>query len=903
MTRLDIKSLISRLNLCCTKAIEDAASLCVTNSNREVTIEHLLIGLVEQHETDFRLIMKTQDIDPEKFIGAVKATFLRFRRTESDRAPTFSPVLQDILQDAWLITSVELGQAKIRSGAILVALLSDLGRYAPFDYYNNLKDLPTDFVLRKFDDLTAGSIETVQPSHAGLEQQIGAAHAAEHESALSKFGTNFTELARQGEIDPIFCRDQEIRQIIEILCRRRKNNPMCVGEAGVGKTALAEGIALKIVEGDIPPSLADVELWGLDVGALQAGASLKGEFEKRLKAVIEEVKSSPKPIILFIDEAHTLIGAGGDKGGSDAANLLKPALARGELRTIAATTWSEYKLHFEKDPALTRRFQLIKLDEPTVEQAIVILRGLKQAYEKSHGIYISEEAISAAVKLSARYITGRQLPDKAIDVLDTACARVRAGDATQPVLLEELRQEEATLIRERDGLKRDALAVRLDEAQQERLGAIKTRLDVIGERADELEGEFNAQVELVQAYRDERNILMELLDSDEAYSQDLTDSQSKLVELRGQLEKSQTESSLVSVEVGPAEIAAIIGDWTGIPVTSMVEDDYHRLLTLAETMKQTIKGQDHALDKIESRLQASRLDLHKKGQPLGVFLLAGPSGVGKTETALEIARRLFGGEQFITTINMSEYQERHTLSRLIGSPPGYVGYGEGGVLTEAIRKQPYSVVLLDEVEKADPNVLNLFYQAFDKGELADGEGRIIDCRNIVFFLTSNLGSDQIENWFATAEEGKIPSAETMARSLNPLFAQHFKPALLARMEPIVYLPLSDEIMASIVHMRIAGLIELLRENQNITLDVTSEAIESIQKMCGVAANGARLVDQVIQQKLLPSISIEILEAGHKGAHLSEICVDYEGDGVNSFTFAAKVLEEEENSSSPEVALV
>jgi flagellar biosynthesis GTPase FlhF len=510
---------------------------------------------------------------------------------------------------------------------------------------------------------------------------------------------------------------------------------MTVPEAGVGKTAVVEGLALKIVEGDVPDSLIGAEVWGLDMGALQAGASVRGEFEKRLKAVLEDVKNADKQTILFIDEAHTLVGAGGPGGGGDAANLLKPALARGEIKTIAATTWSEYKKYFEKDPALTRRFQLVKLDEPSVEQARIIIQGLAPNYEKAHGVYISDAGVEAAARLSARYITGRQLPDKAIDVLDTACARVKVALDAAPTAIERQRRRAQALLRERQALERDRLAGHEASPLDERLAAIDEKLKAIDAQCSRLESDLARQKSLAAEVR----ALREARPSEDEKTFHLD----SLRRARAAFEAERRDNALVSLDVGPTEIAAVIADWTGIPVSTMTQDEVCRLLNLAKTMGETVHGQDHALRAIENQLQSSKLDLQNTGRPLGVFLLAGPSGVGKTETALEVARRLFGGEQYLTTINMTEYQERHALSRLIGSPPGYVGYGEGGVLTEAIRKKPYSVVLLDEVEKADPNILNLFYQAFDKGEMNDGEGRAIDCKNVVFFLTSNLASEEI----------------------------------------------------------------------------------------------------------------------------------------------------------------
>ncbi|MAM09280.1 MAG: type VI secretion system ATPase TssH [Rhizobiaceae bacterium] len=895
MARLDIRAIIERLNRGSRLAIEEAGSLCVSRYHREVTIEHFLFCLLGQPGNDIRVILQENGLSPDQTKEAVEGTFARLRQSEADRTPTFSPLLLDLLQDAWIVASVQLKEPTIRSGAVLIAMLSDPGRYLDFSYYNLLETLSAEDILKRFETLTAGSVET--QGTAGSGGQAGSHEPDTSDSALSRYGTNFTELARNGGIDPVFCRDAEIRQIIEILCRRRKNNPICVGEAGVGKTALAEGFALKIAEGNVPEPLKGVEVWGLDIGALQAGASMKGEFEKRLKAVIDEVKASPTPIVLFIDEAHTLIGAGGDKGGSDAANLLKPALARGELKTIAATTWSEYKQYFEKDPALTRRFQLIKLDEPTVDEAVIILRGLKAAYEKAHGVYITEAALEAAARLSARYITGRQLPDKALDVIDTACARVSAARSASPPVLQRHDEERAALLRERDGLRRDRALGSLAPEQSERLTVIEIRLGMLDDEIGRMEKEFSEQSEIAGALLEQRRSLLEAGPGDDTPPQS-GPHQAGIAEAAERFSRIDIADRMVPVDVGAAEIAAVIGDWTGIPVTSMAADDYQKLLSLAETMGQTIRGQDHALKAIEERLRASRLDLHRKGQPLGVFFLAGPSGVGKTETALEIARQLFGGEQFLTTINMSEYQERHTISRLIGSPPGYVGYGEGGILTEAIRKKPYSVVLLDEVEKADANVLNLFYQAFDKGELADGEGRAIDCKNVVFFLTSNLGSDQIENWVTTAEDGKTPSAETMARSLQPVFAQHFKPALLARMQPIVYLPLSEAIMAEIVDMKLGSLKELLADSQRIALTVTETAAARIRSMCGFSSNGARFVDQIIQRQLLPTISLEILEAGQQGIALGAIIVDY--DEEHGFSFET-IAREEARERSPQLA--
>jgi type VI secretion system protein VasG len=883
MAKVELKNLIGRLNPSVKTAMEEAASLCVARGHRELASEHLLVALLAQPGADCRIILQGCGSDPDALKSEAARCFDRFRQGAGN-APVLSPLLVDLLQDAWMIASLELGEAQIRGGAILLALLQDAGRYAHFEYGARLENLPAEHIRKTFGELTKGSIEAPQ---AADQRPRAAEQRGDGEAALEKFAHCFTRAAREGRIDPVFCRDSEIRQVVDILARRRKNNPICVGEAGVGKTAVVEGLALKIVEGDVPESLLGAEIYGLDLGALQAGASVKGEFEKRLKGVLDEVKKADRQTILFIDEAHTLIGAGGQAGGGDAANLLKPALARGEIKTIAATTWSEYKKYFEKDPALTRRFQLVKLNEPTIEQARIILLGLTPAYEKAHGVYIAEAGIEAAVRLSARYISGRQLPDKAIDVLDTACARVKATFNGVPATIEHLKRERAMAAREWSALERDRKVGHAEERIETRLTAIAIRDARIDAELRDLEAAHERQKTLV----DKMSALRDAPDSEET--------RRELRQLRADFSAERKNGELVSLEVGPAEIASVVGDWTGIPVSNMTQDEFARLRDLSSTMMQTIKGQDHALAAIEEQLQAAKLDLKSGKRPLGVFLLVGPSGTGKTETALEVARRLFGSEQFLITVNMTEYQEKHSLSRLIGSPPGYVGFGEGGMLSEAIRKTPYSVVLLDEAEKADPDVLNLFYQAFDKGEFADGEGRLIDCKNVVFFLTSNLASETVSFLAAPAQDaseagaveaGEAASPAEILEHIRPRLAAHFKPALLAHMQPIVYLPLSDAAMAEIVGAKLDDLAAQLGRSHGVVLEMTADAVAALREQCTQAASGARLIDQVIQRRLLPEISRALLQCGIDGAKLRRVIVRQAPQGAFEFDFEAAAAE-------------
>jgi len=893
MAKVELKKLVDHLGSACRQALEEAASLTVAGGHREVMIEHFLLALTEQPGSDMRMMLRAGGLDPDMFCEDVRRAFSRLREGEG-QSPVFSPLLIELIEDAWMVASIDLHHPFIRSGSVLIALLSDMGRFCRFEYARDLDNFSPEKCKFDFDKLTRGSVEDMTPSPSQTASHDKAAQGETPTTALAKYAHNFTQTARDGKIDPVFCRDDEIRQIIDILARRRKNNPICVGEAGVGKTAVVEGLALKIIHDDVPESLKNFEIYGLDLGALQAGAAVKGEFEKRLKAVLDEVRDSTKPCVLFIDEAHTLIGAGGQAGGSDAANLLKPALARGEIKTIAATTWSEYKKYFEKDPALTRRFQLVKLDEPTPDQAQTIIRGLVSSYEKAHGdIYISEAGVEAAVRLFSRYITGRQLPDKAIDVLDTACARVKAAATGVPLTIEKLTKQTQAFEREKITLQRDVATGLDDKKLHDRLEMLDEKLKQLHLQIEDLSQQHAAQHAIVSQLKELREKMAEpQTDTVENTLREREQLRQQMIELRAQFEQSRKQNPLTSLEVGAAEIAQVIADWTGVPIQSMQQDDVNNLLHLAASMGQTIKGQDHALQLIEQQLQAARLDLARGARPMGVFLLVGPSGVGKTETALTVARQLFGGEQFLTTVNMSEFQEKHSLARLIGSPPGYVGYGEGGILTEAIRKKPYSVVLLDEVEKAELDVLNLFYQAFDKGMLADGEGREIDCKNIVFFLCSNLGSEHINHFASQEEQGQQKmNAAQITRHIRPILENHFKPAFLARMQPVIYMPLATDILREIIDSKLAQLASNFAEKHGIDFQVNQTAIQHLQNLCHEGSSGARLVDQVIAQHILPSIARMILAARLEEREITQITVDMDEMGSDFCFIEGKATDE------------
>ncbi len=665
--------------------------------------------------------------------------------------------------------------------------------------------------------------------------------------------------------------------MIDILARRRKNNPICVGEAGVGKTAVVEGLALRIVEGDVPESLRSVEVMGLDLGLLQAGASVKGEFENRLRQVIEEIKGSPKPIILFIDEAHTLIGAGGAAGGGDAANLLKPALARGELRTIAATTWSEYKKYFEKDAALARRFQLVKLDEPDDETAVTMLRGLRERYEKAHGVVIRDDALQAAARLGSRYIAGRQHPDKGVDLMDTSAARVKIALTAKPPELQDLERRVQTLERELGALKRDRAAGGAAAGAEDRPAEIEKEVAAVKGRIAELTPRWQKEKGAVEKVLEIRK----KIEAPPDLKEDRAKLQKELEAAQAALKEAQGKDPLVFAEVTPEVVARVVSDWTGIPIGKMVQDQAQALLKFEEGLRRRIKGQDHVMEVVGKGIRAAKAGLKNPRTPMGVFLFAGPSGVGKTETALGVADLLFGGERFLTVINMSEFQEKHTVSRLIGSPPGYVGYGEGGVLTEAVRQKPYSVVLLDEVEKADPEVLNLFYQVFDKGMLADGEGREVDFKDTILFLTTNLASDQIVQ---STADGTRPAVEDLVGLIRPVLSKHFKPALLARMTVVPFYPIGPDALKEITLLKLDQLAARLKDSHRMALDVDPKVVDAIVERCTEVETGARNVDHILSGALLPRISSEILQQMSVGALPRRILVGLDASGGFTFEF-------------------
>lgn len=865
MIRIELPVLVERLNPICRHMLEEAAALCVNHQGAEIRIEHLLLKMLETPLSDVRQILKMAEVDVEEL-----KTLLQPSQSDNGYGqgyPSFSPMLVEWLQDSWLLASAELQHAQLRSGVMLLVLLMTPQRYLPGSVTRLLAKVNRELLRQQFDEWVKESAETQVTTTPGGKTAQAALPA--DASLLARFTVNVTEQARQGSLDPVLCRDHEIDLMIDILSRRRKNNPIVVGEAGVGKSALIEGLALRMVAGQVPEKLRGVELMTLDLGAMQAGASVKGEFEKRFKGVMQEVKDAVQPVILFIDEAHTLIGAGNQAGGLDVSNLIKPALARGELRTIAATTWGEYKKYVEKDAALSRRFQLVKVGEPDADEATVILRGLRSIYEKAHGVLIDEEALQAAAQLSARYISGRQLPDKAIDVLDTACARVAINLTTPPRavshLQNALRQRELEIRQ----LERQSLIGLGDNA--ERLAELQGAQQACREELAEQEARWQQQQGLVHQIVELRAALL-ADQQDEMLAREALDladapldpqaAAEQLATLERELTELQQGQVLVSAHVDKTQIAAVIAEWTGVPLNRISQGELDVVTRLPEYLGELIKGQDVAVAHLHKHLLTARADLRRPGRPLGAFLLVGPSGVGKTETVLQIAELMFGGRQYLTTINMSEYQEKHTVSRLIGSPPGYVGFGEGGVLTEAIRQKPYSVVLLDEVEKAHPDVLNLFYQAFDKGELADGEGRIIDCKNVVFFLTSNLGFQTI------VDHAEQP--DVLLDALYPELAAFFKPALLARMEVIPYLPLGHDTLVQIVGGKLNRLVKLLKERFGAEVVLDDEVAEEILLRANRSENGARMLESVIDGALLPPVSLQLLQRLSAGEPIKRV---------------------------------
>ncbi|EBI5510336.1 TPA: type VI secretion system ATPase TssH [Salmonella enterica] len=910
MIQIDLATLVKRLAPFAKQALEAAASECMSQQAAEITVAHVLLQMLATPRSDFRVIAERAEIGADDLRQALTVENYAATRS-SDSYPSFSPMLVEWLKEAWLLASAEMQQTELRGGVLLLALLHSPLRYLPPAAARLLTAINRDLLRQDFAGWTKESAESVILNADG---QAASAIADTGDTLLARYAKNMTDDARQGRLDPVLCRDNEIDLMIDILCRRRKNNPVVVGEAGVGKSALIEGLALRIIAGQVPDKLRDTDIMTLDLGALQAGASVKGEFEKRFKGLMAEVIQSPKPAILFIDEAHTLIGAGNQQGGLDISNLLKPALARGELKTIAATTWSEYKKYFEKDAALSRRFQLVKVSEPNAAEATIILRGLSAVYEQSHGVLIDDDALQAAATLSERYLSGRQLPDKAIDVLDTACARVAINLSSPPrqiSALTTLRQQCEAEIRQ---LEREIrIGLRSDTS---RLNEVLVQYDETLSELDALEAAWRQQQTLVQeiialrkglldetetAHNDEIAISeertqpegepvtetadTETVAADEAGQEPEISPAERLAQLTAELDALHHTQLLVSPHVDKKQIASVIAEWTGVPLNRLSQNEMSVITDLPQWLGDTIKGQALAIKHLHKHLLTARADLRRPGRPLGAFLLAGPSGVGKTETVLQLAELLYGGRQYLTTINMSEFQEKHTVSRLIGSPPGYVGYGEGGVLTEAIRQKPYSVVLLDEVEKAHPDVLNLFYQAFDKGEMADGEGRLIDCKNVVFFLTSNLGYQVI------VEHADNP--EAMQEALYPVLADFFKPALLARMEVVPYLPLSKETLAVIIAGKLARLDNVLRARFGAEVVIEPEVTDEIMQRVTRAENGARMLESVIDGEMLPPLSLLLLQKMAANIAIARITL-----GVANGAFTADVEDVPDEDTQP-----
>lgn len=927
MIGVDMKGLIDTCDSFCQQALNSAAGMTVHREHYEVCFEHFLLACLEEPRCDVALMLAAAGVDMGSLRAAVNRSLEQFRTGNSGR-PVFSPTLQDVMEAGWLVSSVDLGSARLRSGGILLAFVRRPNFYAQGDYTRLLRDVEPDAMLRGFGEVRASSVEeqdAARPSGpaadtAGADDR----NAPAGEGFIARFCEDITAKADAGGLDPVFGRDQEIRQMVDILARRRKNNPILVGEPGVGKTAVMEGLALRITQGDVPETLRGVTLLGLDMGLLEAGASVKGEFERRLKGVLDEIKASPKSIILFIDEAHLLVGAGNAAGGSDAANLMKPALARGEIRTCAATTWKEYKKYFEKDPALARRFQVVKLDEPSPATTALILRGLRAGYEKSHGVLIRDEAIEAAADFGARYISGRFLPDKAIDLLDTACARVKVSLASRPAPLEDAIRRSQAGQRECTALERDR-----DEGlpvDEQRLAEIRRSIEEADAEAARLEQAWQEERRLAQDLLDARGALNALRSGNPATAPEAAaettageadtvpaDAKPQTEEealeavraAREALETWQAGKPLINVEVNAETVARVVADWTGIPVGKVAREQAGQMALLGETLARRIKGQDAALAAVTEGIQAGKAGLRGPQQPLGVFLLVGPSGVGKTETGLALADALFGDESSIVTVNMSEFQEKHMTSRLIGSPPGYVGYGEGGLLTEAVRRKPYSVVLLDEAEKAHPDVMQLFYQVFDKGVLTDGEGVEVSFRNTVIMLTSNLGSAITQQLCA---DGRTPDAATLTTALRPTLSRHFQPALLARMTIVPYVGLTQEALRIIAEQKLSSLARRLHGNNGMTLTWDEALPAALAARCTETETGARNIDAVLAGSILPALSRRILqrmtENGNDEAaevHMSvaengDMTISFADDGSSDAAPEADATANEENAT-------
>ncbi|TIH15878.1 type VI secretion system ATPase TssH [Marinifilum sp. JC120] len=897
MINVDIRNLLSKLDTFCTNALHNAAGLSVSLSNYEVSVEHFFIKCIEEVNSDLPLIFRQYGVEAPR-VNASLTDVLQDFKTGNSGKPVFSPMLLELFEDAWLISSVELGETRIRSGAVLLAFLGKPNFYASGNYGDLFSAINRETLLKEFWTVTKASVEYKMP--AAAPGASGAAPSKGDGGFIERFCVDFTAKAREGGIDPVFGRDPEMRQMVDILARRRKNNPILVGEPGVGKTAVIEGMALRITEGDVPEVLSDVTLLGLDMGLLEAGAGMKGEFENRLKGVIDEIKSSETPIILFIDEAHTLVGAGGAAGGADAANLLKPALARGELKTCAATTWTEYKKYFEKDPALARRFQLVKLDEPSVDTSTIILRGLRESYEKAHNVIIRDDANVAAAVYSDRYIAGRFLPDKAIDLLDTTCARVKVNLSAKPGRLEDCQRIVQALEREKKAVDRDrSNGVEVDEDHYKEL---LEQIEIKNSEAAEISEKWLKEKDAAHAVLDVRAQIQETRNGDsvavetgegEAVEDNSAGDEENLSKLKEELNKVdaalaelQGEDPMVQIEVTPDLVGRVVSDWTGIPVGKMARDEAATVADLDEKLNVRIKGQDQGLEAIAEVIRASKAGIKNPDQPIGVFLLVGPSGVGKTETGLSLADLLFGDERSVVTVNMSEFQEKHTVSRLIGSPPGYVGYGEGGMLTEAVRRQPYSVVLLDEVEKAHLDVMNTFYQVFDKGVLTDGEGKDINFKNTILILTSNLGTDVIQEMTTAEGEDEMPM-DAVLSAVRPILSQHFKPALLARMNVVPFFSLNPDAMKMITKLKLGKLEKMLLANNKMKLSYGDEVVDQIAARCTEVETGARNIEYILNGNVLPKMSKEILLHMTEGGMPAAVHLGVDEDGSFTMEFSAE----------------
>ena len=863
----NLKGLIGKLNDTSRNALEAAAGFCLSRTHYDIEIEHFLVKLLEVTDSDVQRVLRHFAVNKSHFAADLTASLDKLK-TGNARTPVFSPSLVQMLSDSWTIGSLEFGAAQVRSGFCILAIAAspELARLMR-EVTREFQKISEETLRKNFWTIVAGSPEDRQTAQAAEVPGLGplaasGAPGGGKSQNLSQFTIDLTANARAGKVDAVLGRDHEIRQIIDILTRRRQNNPILTGEAGVGKTAVVEGFALRVASGDVPPPLKNITIRSLDLALLQAGAGIKGEFENRLKGLIEEVKSSPTPIILFIDEAHTMIGAGGPAGQSDAANILKPALARGELRTIAATTWSEYKKYFEKDAALARRFQVVKVEEPTEQQCMVMLRGVAGCLEKHHNVRILDEAVQAATRLSHRYLAGRQLPDKAVSVLDTACARLSLGQNATPPQIEDTTRQLDDLGVQRRVLERE-VAVGADHS--ERLAAIENQQAALSSKLKALQDRREKEVSLVGKIREVRTQLETAVVPRVAAgvggaavqpALDTTALREELARLNTELDALQGENPLMRVCVDTQIVGEVVSAWTGIPIGKMQQDEVNTVLSLKDLLAARVIGQDHALEAIAQRISTARAGMDDPGKPVGVFLLVGPSGVGKTETALALADLLYGGERNVITLNMSEYQEAHTVSSLKGSPPGYVGYGEGGVLTEAVRRRPYSVVLLDECEKAHPDVLELFYQVFDKGMMEDGEGREIDFKNTIIILTSNACTDLLMR--LTADPETTPSPEGLAKALKPELNKIFKPAFMGRLVTVPFFPLRDDAMKSIINLKLAKIQRRIRENHKIELTYDPDVVTEVAKRCTEVESGARNIDNILTNTMLPDISRYLL---------------------------------------------